>query len=840
MTAGGPLTSGQPRRDVWKPLPSGFVAFSTVRPEPELVRAAREGDRAGVVQAVRHSNEDVDAVDQHGRTALHEAASGGHYSVASTLLDLGRGYSIDINRQDNMGQTPLAAAAAAGSDKVLQLLLQAGADPRQPDTRGVTPLMLAVEQSSLQCLRLLLKTPANPPDVDATDCFGSTALMRACAAEEQKRCAELLLSHGASPNEADKRGRSALHLAAELGSLDLVKQLHRAGADLQARDGKGLLPINMASDKAVVEYLDVEMRRFALYRQQFVVPLSRLPLQADSGDTLMLRVVDMEKGAPVILKFFRHKSQRNHLLETILQLEQDFVASVPADTSIELPRYVFKDSNSYTGMPYCLVLFAGERTLEEAMSQPCPSRGPVMPLAEVKHIFRSVTECVEHIHGQGLVHCNLKPASVMQFFDGHFRLVSMGAACMVGKELEEHTTTLEICPPEVAKAWLRETSVKASSARDVWALGCILYEMLVGRKLLSDLVKEAEEEVSRGGPAPPVPPTELLGVLDLISKVKQEQISELVAAPRLMQCRRDVYHKKPAHQMTDDDLDIAANIGDGSPVKSRRKSEGWMRNLQRKMSPTKLPSGIRSGSSNTSLSSSSSSSLNKSAPGSGSTPSQRAYAAAPEVGCMSLGRRTCSGREPGVEFISDSGLMTESESALLALSELLSKMLRINPLERVEATEMLQNAVLKAVSATADDNVVEEMKTLKRAAAQTQQQMYHRWLELDAQMKELMTSISTHGSSSAASASVVDPTDCGSVAGSSVQAAATVEPVASSEQTSAVSESGDGATSVNSGKSGHRKSKTSRLGSSLFSRSRRSKNGRASISLPAYESTAPV
>jgi hypothetical protein len=46
-----------------------------------------------------------------------------------------------------------------------------------------------------------------------------------------------------------------------------------------------------------------------------------------------------------------------------------------------------------------------------------------------------------------------------------------------------------------------------------------------------------------------VPPTELLGVLDLISKVKQEQISELVAAPRLMQCRRDVYHKKPAHQM---------------------------------------------------------------------------------------------------------------------------------------------------------------------------------------------------------------------------------------------------------------------------------------------------
>jgi flagellar biosynthesis regulator FlbT len=74
--------------------------------------------------------------------------------------------------------------------------------------------------------------------------------------------------------------------------------------------------------------------------------------------------------------------------------------------------------------------------------------------------------------------------------------------------------------------------------------------------------------------------------------------------------------------------------------------------------------------------------------------------------------------------------MTESESALLALSELLSKMLRINPLERVEATEMLQNAVLKAVPATANDNVVEEMKTLKRAAAQTQQQMYHRWLEV--------------------------------------------------------------------------------------------------------------
>ena len=116
---------------------------------------------------------------------------------------------------------------------------------------------------------------------------------------------------------------------------------------------------------------------------------------------------------------------------------------------------------------------------------------------------------------QGVVHGNIKPKNVMEFSDGHFRLVNMESACVTGTSQEvlvhvcwpillpcltdqcicmqplcipsvscsrrmyimfwsdilprrfcapqSHTTTLEICPPEVAKSWLREAPIIVGS-----------------------------------------------------------------------------------------------------------------------------------------------------------------------------------------------------------------------------------------------------------------------------------------------------------------------------------------------------------------------------------------
>jgi len=97
-----------------------------------LTETARGGARrpslveAGVLESVTIGTEagvDLGVANADGNTALHAAASRDYLSVAKYLV--GRGAPLDaVNKK---GQTPLAAAEAAGADDVTQYLRSAGA-----------------------------------------------------------------------------------------------------------------------------------------------------------------------------------------------------------------------------------------------------------------------------------------------------------------------------------------------------------------------------------------------------------------------------------------------------------------------------------------------------------------------------------------------------------------------------------------------------------------------------------------------------------------------------------------------------------------------------------------
>eukprot|EP00208_Stichococcus_sp_RCC1054_P007280 CAMPEP_0206143426 /NCGR_PEP_ID=MMETSP1473-20131121/20542_1 /ASSEMBLY_ACC=CAM_ASM_001109 /TAXON_ID=1461547 /ORGANISM="Stichococcus sp, Strain RCC1054" /LENGTH=70 /DNA_ID=CAMNT_0053538823 /DNA_START=205 /DNA_END=413 /DNA_ORIENTATION=+ len=66
-----------------------MVAAPPTAEEVELlVDGARYGDLEDVVAALEDGVA-VDAVDEHGRTALHMASGNGHLEVVSALLDRG-------------------------------------------------------------------------------------------------------------------------------------------------------------------------------------------------------------------------------------------------------------------------------------------------------------------------------------------------------------------------------------------------------------------------------------------------------------------------------------------------------------------------------------------------------------------------------------------------------------------------------------------------------------------------------------------------------------------------------------------------------------------------------
>lgn len=140
----------------------------------------------------------------------------------------------DPNAMDPLGQRPLAVAARH-NPRIAPLLLKAGADPRGKGEFGRTALMAAASDPSASpaTLDLLLRAGA---DLDAQDTLeGRTALMEA-AVSQSPGALQALLRAGARLDLRDKRGRTALELAAEQDMKDPGMVLTLLGASLGTRE----------------------------------------------------------------------------------------------------------------------------------------------------------------------------------------------------------------------------------------------------------------------------------------------------------------------------------------------------------------------------------------------------------------------------------------------------------------------------------------------------------------------------------------------------------------------------------------------------------------------------
>jgi hypothetical protein len=75
-----------------------------------------------------------------------------HLDLLQMLLD----QRVDVNLQNNKGNTPLLRAAWAGSHEVVKLLLDRGADVHHENNKGDSPLLLAASRGHLDVVRVLL------------------------------------------------------------------------------------------------------------------------------------------------------------------------------------------------------------------------------------------------------------------------------------------------------------------------------------------------------------------------------------------------------------------------------------------------------------------------------------------------------------------------------------------------------------------------------------------------------------------------------------------------------------------------------------------------------------
>lgn len=190
----------------------------------------------------------VNATTEGGQTPLHLAASRGQKEIMRLLLE----NSAQVDARDSDGRTPLHFMVQKCTRRdVAELLIENGAEVNTTDIHGTTPVSLATDalhvsgidqMGDFYLLAEFLLDKGATPDIFVASVLGPHA----------DRISELLRSDPAFVNARRSAayrfpGSTPLHHAAGRGERPIVDVLLSHGADVNAKDEQGRLPLYYAA-----------------------------------------------------------------------------------------------------------------------------------------------------------------------------------------------------------------------------------------------------------------------------------------------------------------------------------------------------------------------------------------------------------------------------------------------------------------------------------------------------------------------------------------------------------------------------------------------------------------
>jgi ankyrin repeat protein len=154
-----PLTESKLRQEAAEVLPEGIRQRQREESAEPLVSSLSSAvfeNNVDEVKEILAKGVNVNGFNENGWTALLRAASKRNISLVQLLLEAGADPNLG---DDDRNQTPLMVAIGSSeqSRSVCSLLIAAGANVNAQTTDGMTPLMLAAQFGNLEITEMLIQ-----------------------------------------------------------------------------------------------------------------------------------------------------------------------------------------------------------------------------------------------------------------------------------------------------------------------------------------------------------------------------------------------------------------------------------------------------------------------------------------------------------------------------------------------------------------------------------------------------------------------------------------------------------------------------------------------------------
>ena len=265
---------------------------SGIQHSDQAFLAEVEGNNEEAVDLFIKAGENLNAKNEKGQTALIIASELGYARIVAKLAKLNPSL---LNQSDNSGNTALMTAASQGREDIVTLLRESGLDVNftVPSRGGAaTALQAALDTSDfkdehMRIVQYLLQNGANAKGRNAV---GRFPLLFAVD-HGRTEAAKLILDHGADVNDADQNGNFALLSAACNGYPWLVTMLAEKGAHMQAALPDGYTPLMCASRNGHMDVVKALLEKGANVNAKTTSGLTALDAAAGTGNVDLVKML---------------------------------------------------------------------------------------------------------------------------------------------------------------------------------------------------------------------------------------------------------------------------------------------------------------------------------------------------------------------------------------------------------------------------------------------------------------------------------------------------------------------------------------------------------------------